>query len=161
MTKPSPLEPAVLESIIAEAIALDRQIKDDTKRLKSLKSQLIVEASFHADAHVPTDGGGSSWVVKANTGEIVRVTFPGHSLKDKIDPTTKEGSKLIARFVDGATNAARKLKRYFRRDIIYRPLDDFRARVEQDFPPKKAESLISACEKDSDPTVSFETASKP
>ena len=156
-----PLEPAVLESIVTSSIKLDSQIKADEKRLKELKGQLITEATLHKKEHTPTDGGGVSWTAKANDGSIARVTFPADSLKDKIDPTTQDGLKLVARFTKGASNAARKLKRYFTRQIILKPREDFRALVEQDFPPAIAEKLIAACEKDTDTKVSFETAKTP
>jgi len=151
----------VLESVVTCAIKLDRKIKEDERTLKFLKGQLITEASLHPTEHTATEGGGVSWTATANDGSIARVTFPADSLKDKIDPTTKDGAKLIARFTVNCTNAARRLKKYFRREIVYKPLEDFRARVETDFIPSTAASLIKACEKDTEPKVSFETAKTP
>ena len=160
-TAPAPLEPAALESVVTAAVKLDRQIKADEKRLKELKGQLITEATLHTKEHTATDGGGVSWTATANDGSIARVTFPADSLKDKIDPTTKDGLKLVARFTKGATNTARKLKKYFLRQIVLKPREDFRALVEQDFAPAVAASLIAACEKDTETKVSFETAKTP
>ena len=141
---PTPLEPAVLESVVAAAIKLDRQIKDDTARLKALKGQLITEATLHPAAHTPTDGGGVSWIARANDGSLARVTFPADALKDKIDPDSKDGAKIVARFAKGAATAvavARRIRRYFERRIVLLPREDFRALVEQDFPPAVAAKL--------------------
>jgi len=163
MTNPtdnSTLTATELQDLLDDAVKAKRKASTSAEELKRISGLLIGVASERPWEHRATDGGGVSWELKASDGSLVRVTFPADGLKDKIDPTTKEGQKLIARFVDGAGNAARKLKKYFTRRVVYSPLEDFRARVENDFPPKKAESLIASCEKDSAPTVGFELVKK-
>jgi hypothetical protein len=149
-----------LVQLAGEALKLDQRIKRDQADLKKLKGLLIAEAAERPGEQLATEGGGTRLDVPLPGGELVRVTFPADALKDKIDPASKEGAKILERFVNGSKHAARTLRRYFSRQVVYRPLDDFRERVEQDFPPKVAESLIARCEKDSDPSVSFETAKK-
>jgi hypothetical protein len=149
----TPLEPAVLEALVASAVALDRKVKEDTKRLNKLKGQLILEASLHPADQIATDGGGTSWTAKANNGELARVTFPADKLRDRIDPATPVGAKVLGL-------VGRTWQRFFRREIVFKPLDDFRDRVETAYPPKAAARLIKACETDSKPSVSFETATE-
>lgn len=140
-----------IATIVAEAVALDRELKDKTKRLKELKAYLVTEALSRPLAeHVATDGGGTSWIATGNDGCIARVTFPGPQLKSSIDPATKSGYKLLAKFGD----AVRKL---FDKHVVYKPVDDFRALVEQEFTPRQAEKLIAECESERAPSVSFET----
>ena len=149
-----PLEPAVLESLVDAAVKLDRQIKDDTRRLRDLKAQLMIEASLHPADHTATEGGGSSWTFTGRTGNIARVTFPASKLKERIDPSSKDGAKILKL-------VGRNWPRYFRRLILFSPLDDFRDRVETMLDYRDARKLINACETDSDPKVSFETAEVP
>jgi len=147
----TPLEPAVIASIVDAAIKLDREIKDNTKRLNELKGQLITESTLHPEQHLATDGGGVSWIAKSSNGDLARVTFPADKLKDRIDPGTDAGAKLLAM-------VGRGWQRFFRREVVFKPLEDFRARVESAFDTKFAARLIKACESDSKPAVSFETA---
>jgi hypothetical protein len=149
--KAEPLEPAVLESLVDAAVKLDRQIKDDTRRLRDLKAQLMVEASLHPADHGTTEGGGSSWTFTGRSGNIVRVIFPAPQLRSSFDPENKTHAKILAKFGD-------LLGKLFGKRVVYKPLDDFRARVEMELPPARAAKLIAACETESDPKVTFETA---
>lgn len=154
LKSPVPLEPAVLESVVDAAIKLDRQIKDDTRRLKHLKAQLMLEASLRPADHTATENGGTSWTFRGTNGDLARVTFPAPQLRSSFDPENKTHAKILAKFGD-------VVARFFGKRVVYKPLDDFRARVETEFPPARAAKLIAACETESDPKVSFETAQTP
>jgi hypothetical protein len=147
----APNQNHTITAIVTEAVALDREIRDLTRRLKELKAHLITEATARPLAeHVATDGGGSSWIANGADGCVARVTFPGPQLKSSIDPSTKTGEKLLTMFGDA-------VKSLFRKHVVYKPVDDFRTIVEQEFTPRQAEKLIAACESERAPSVSFET----
>ena len=74
-----------LQNLVTEAVSLDREISDQTERLKEIKAQLVEAAREREDELVPTDGGGLRWTAEGNDGCIARVNFPAPSLKSKIE----------------------------------------------------------------------------
>jgi hypothetical protein len=143
-----------LENLVTEAVSLDREIREQQARLKQLKGDLIGEACRQRLENLtPTDGDGWSWTCEGRDGCIARVTMPGRALKAAIDPATKAGEKLLARFGDA-------VKKLFTKHVVYKPVSEFRALVEQDWPPAQATKLIEACESERPPAVSFETTDR-
>lgn len=138
-----------LKQIVTEAVQLDREISDSTDRLKSLKAILVQEAESRPEEHSNTDGGGSSWVARADDGSIARVTFPAPSLKAKIDGDGKTIEKVKA-------VAGRLFDRLFRPAVTYRPVENFRPEAEQ-LLGKDATKLIRLVQTESSPKVAFET----
>ena len=145
------MKDSALQLLVAEAIALDREVKEKADALKELKEQLVIEAQSRADEHVPTDGGGSTVTFRALNGEAARVCFPGPELKGKIDGEGKAIEKI-------RTLAGRAFDQLFRPALSYRPIDGFREAATLALEKPAAKKLIDACEKDSSPKVSFETA---
>lgn len=138
-----------LSVLVTESVQLDRKIAELTDHLKRLKAALITEAESRQEEHVPTDGGGASWTAEGSDGCIARVTFPGPSLKSKIDGEGKAIEKIKA--------AAGKLfDRLFRPAVSYRPVENFRAEVES-LMGKGAPKLVRLVESESSPKVAFET----
>jgi hypothetical protein len=142
------------QAIVDEAVRLDRQITEKKKRLAELKADLITMAvKAPDDERLATEGGGWTWVLEGEDENVAVVTLPGPSLRTAIDPSTKIGAKILDRFGPARRHC-------FHRRVIYAPLEDFRARVEQEFPPAQAQKLIEACEKETEPRVSFETVDR-
>jgi len=75
----------LVEKLVARGIALDREVADKTEELKDIKRQLIDLAKMDGDGQAPTDGGGWSYTLRDNEGNIARVTAPAPSLKSTID----------------------------------------------------------------------------
>ena len=145
---------ATIKMLVAEAVRLDREIEGAKTRLKEIKAELINAACKREDAErVATEGGGWSWTAQGADGAIARVTVPGPALRSTIDPATKVGAKILARFGDA-------VKRLFVKRVVYVPVPEFRALVEQEFAPAQASKLIESCEQDRQPSVSFETAER-
>ena len=51
-----------LQNLVTEAVSLDREISEQTERLKEIKAQLVEVAREREDELVPTDGGGLRWI---------------------------------------------------------------------------------------------------
>jgi hypothetical protein len=83
-----------LQNLVTEAVSLDREISDQTERLKELKAQLVEAAREREDELTPTDGGGLRWTAEGNDGGIARVNFPAPSLKSKIEGEGKPIEKI-------------------------------------------------------------------
>ena len=142
-----------LKELVAEAIALDRLISEDTARLKEIKAALITEANAREEDHTETAGGGSSWTAEDAVGNIARVTFPSPALKGSIDGEGKTIEKVreaAGTFFPTLFNQAPK----------YVPVENFRPLAES-FLGAKAAKLIKLCESKSSPSVSFETKENP
>lgn len=138
-----------LQRTVAEAIAVDRQIRDLEVTLKSLKAELVSEAASRPDEHTNTDNGGTSWTAGAEDVGIVRVTFPAPSLKSRIDGEAKGFDKVKAA-------AGSAFDRLFRPVLAYRPVDKFRAEAEAVL-GRQAAKLVRLCETEGTPKVQFET----
>jgi hypothetical protein len=108
----------MLQSLVTEAVSLDREINERTDRLKELKAELIAEARSREGELASTDSDARRWTAEGSEGCIVRVNFPAAALKAKID----EGK---------ATEKIRKLAGQaftilFVPTISYRPIERFR-----------------------------------
>jgi hypothetical protein len=145
------MKEAALQILVAEAIALDRQVKDLTEQLKERKEQLVIEAQSREDELTATEGGGRTISFKSINGEVARVTFPADELKSKIDGEGKAIEKVRAL-------AGKFFDQLFRPALAYRPIEGFREAARLVLEKPVAKKLIDACEKDSSPRVSFETA---
>lgn len=151
------MKPSELQNIVTEAVALDRRIQELTRSLKALKGALIEEACRpeREAERTATDGGGWSWTAPGADGCIARVTAPAPKLRAAFDPTVTKTAKLLARF-----GSLKRITKFFSKETVFRPREDFRALVEQDFAPATAAKLIAACESESTPRVEFETADR-
>jgi hypothetical protein len=143
-----------LQSLVAEAVSLDRDINEKTKRLNELKKQIIAEARSRSDEHRPTDGGGRSWVADSADDNIARVTFPADSLKSSLNPDSKEGNKIL---VKARELTGKHFDKLFQPQTIYKPVDKFREHAVDLLGEKPGHKLINLCESDSQTRVSFET----
>jgi len=145
-----------LKTLVDLAIALDREIADRKERLKTTKKTLVAEAKKHKTKHVKTDGGGTSWTHDGNNGNIVRVTFPGKTLKDSLDGK----SKTFAAIRKAAGNALATLFKY---EPKYKLAPDFRTLLKNINPTLgcDASKLIKLCESKANPRVAFETKDNP
>jgi hypothetical protein len=144
---------AQLKQLVEQGIAAEKEFTAAKERLGAIKKRLIAVAEGRKEDHLPTPGGGSSWLAVADDGSAARVTFPARSLKAKIDPSSKTGKKLMERF--GCL-----VKELFEKRMVFVPVENFRALVRKSFRTDHAESLIKACETESEPTVSFETVAR-
>lgn len=140
-----------LRAYVAETVALDRQVQELTADLKERKVALIHEASSRPEDCVATEGGGSSWTYEGCDGCVARVTFPGPTLKSKVD-AEKAVEKL--RMAAGPL-----FSRLFTPGVVYRPIPNIREEATA-LMGKKADKLIRLIESDSSPKVSFETREK-
>lgn len=134
---------AKLKSFIAEAAALDRQIKALTDDLKARKEILIQEARAREKEHRPTDGGGSVFELES----LLKITFPAASLK--AIPADDDRSAKIHDL------AGKHFCALFEDLLLYKPVKAFRD-LARALLGKKAEKLIELCEDESRPRVSFE-----
>lgn len=139
-----------IQSLVAEAVALDREISEKSERLKELKGLLASEAEARADEATPTDGGGASIVFEAPDGCIARVTTAGATLKSSI----KGEGKDIAKIKDAAD---RHFLRLFEQTVSFRPIEGFREQAVSLLGAKEARVLIKLCTNPGKTTVSFET----
>jgi hypothetical protein len=140
---------AKLAKLVSVAIALDRQIESLQTQLKECKEALVTEARSRPEAHTPTENGGTSWVAQGEDGAIARVTFPGPSLKSKVDSEARGFDKIKAA-------AGRAFDRLFRPVLSYKPVDDFRGQASE-LLGKDAGKLVRLCQSESAPKVGFET----
>lgn len=138
-----------LRGLIATAVALDREVAEKTELLKVLKQELIAEAESRTEEHIPVDGKGTKWTSQGNDGCLCRVTWPGARLKASIDPTSKQGEKLL--HLVGTS----KLQ-LFTPKMLMEPVEKFRDLAREIF-GGKAEKIIGLCESASAPRVEFET----
>jgi len=148
------MTPTDLRQRVNLMIGLDREIKEKTSLLNSLKAEIITAAPREEtdENWEKTPGGGCSWRIDADLG-IARVTFPADRLKDKIDPHTKDGEKLWRRLTP------RQVAALFELVTIWRPVASFRETLVEVIPDgRERKAVLRACESDSKPTVSFETA---
>ena len=142
-----------LQNIVTEAVSLDREIAEQTERLKMLKAQLVAAARERSDELTPTDGGGLRWTAEGNDGCIARVNFPAPSLKSKIEGEGRTVEKL--RQLAGAV-----FNRLFIPTISFKPVENFRDEARALLAKGEATKLIKLCETESAPRVSFETAER-
>lgn len=140
-----------IERLVAQAIALDRQIQTDTETLKGLKADLVVLAEAEpAERREETKEGGYSVVYTCGDGAIARVTQPAARLKSSIDAETTAGAKLKER-------VGRAWSDLFEARIQWIPVANFRDVVAEKFKPSDAKAILKACTTASAAKVSFET----
>ena len=142
-----------LQNLVTEAVSLDREISDQTERLKTIKTQLVEAAREREDELTATDGGGLRWTVEGNDGCIARVNFPAPSLKSKIEGEGKAIEK-IKQLVGAA------FSRLFIPTISFKPVENFRDEAKALLVKADANKLIKLCQNESAPRVSFETAER-
>ncbi|KAF0176474.1 MAG: hypothetical protein FD161_3013 [Limisphaerales bacterium] len=138
-----------LKQLVTEAVALDRDIREQEARLKELKTALITEAESRPDELKPTDNGGRSLVFTGTDGCVCCVAFPAPTLKSKIDGEGKPIEKIKAA-------AGRVFDRLFRAAVTYKPVDNFREEAAA-LLGKDAGKLVKLCQTESAARVSFET----
>jgi hypothetical protein len=139
-----------LKALVAEAVALDRDVSEKTDRLKALKAQLVAEAEGRPEEYTATDGGGASWQMQGNDGCLARVSFPSPTLKAKIDGEGKAWDKIKAIVGPAAL-------RLFAPAVTYKLLPEFRDLATSQLPAADARKLIKLVTTESAPRVSFET----
>jgi hypothetical protein len=142
-----------LQNLVTEAVSLDREISEQTERLKEIKAQLVEAAREREDELVPTDGGGLRWTAEGHDGCIARVNFPAPSLKSKIDGEGKPIEKI--KQLAGAL-----FSRLFIPTISFKPVENFRDESRALLAKADASKLIKLCQTESAPRVSFETAER-
>jgi len=142
-----------LQNIVTEAVSLDREISEQTERLKELKAQLVEAAREHEDELTPTDGGGLRWTAEGKDGSIARVNFPAPSLKSKIEGEGKSIEKI--KQLAGAV-----FNRIFIPTISFKLVENFREEAKALLAKTEANKLIKLCQTESAPRVSFETAER-
>ena len=142
-----------IKNLVTEAVSLDREISEQTDRLKEIKAQLVEAAREREDELVPTDGGGLRWTAEGNDGCIARVNFPAPSLKSKIEGEGKPIRKI--KELAGAV-----FSRLFIPTITFKPVENFRDEAKALLAKADANKLIKLCQTESAPRVSFETTER-
>jgi hypothetical protein len=54
----------ILNSLVTEAVSLDREVNERSDRLKELKADLVAEARSREAELASTDSGGRRWTVR-------------------------------------------------------------------------------------------------
>ncbi len=143
-----------IAQLVDEAISLDRQIQNDTEKLKELKADILALAESQPEAQrIETDGGGWSLHLPGSDDSIARVTRPAPKLKTVIDAEKPAGAKLVERL-------GKHKDRLLKPVLKYSPVPDFREQVSDLFKPAEARAIIKAATTESAPTISFETKEK-
>jgi hypothetical protein len=138
-----------LQSLVTDAVKLDRQIAELADQLKELKEQIITQAEARQEEATPTEGGGTALVFEGLDGCVARVNMPAPSLKSKIDGEGRAIEKI-------RQSAGRFFDKLFRPAISYAPVERFRDEAAA-LLGRQASQLIRLCETKSSPRVSFET----
>ena len=141
---------AKLSTLVAEAVELDRNIREGQERLKDLKALLAAEAESRAEEATPTEGGGTSIEFAGADGCIARVTTAGATLKSSIKAEGRDIEKVKAA-------ADRHFSRLFETVLAYKPIADFRDQAVSLLGPKEGARLLKLCTNPGKTTVSFET----
>jgi hypothetical protein len=142
-----------LQNLVTEAVSLDREISEQTERLKEIKALLVEAARDSEDELVPSERGGLRWTAEGNDGCIARVNFPAPSLKSKIDGEGKAIEKI--KQLAGAV-----FSRLFIPTITFKPVENFRDEARALLAKTEANKLIKLCQSESAPRVSFETSER-
>jgi len=142
-----------IQTLVTQAVLLDREISEKGDHLKELKTQIVEAARKNPKQFTKTDGGGCRWTATGDDGCIARVNFPAPTLKSKIDGEGKAIEKI-------KELAGRLFTRLFVPAVSFKPIADFREEVVAQLPKAEASKLIKLCQTESSPRVSFETADK-
>lgn len=140
---------AKLRTVVTQAVCLDREIRDKQEELKAMTDLIIQEANGRPEEQAATDGGGTSWTAEGTDGCVVRVNFPGPSLKSNISGEGETIDKL-------REVAGKFFTELFQQKPSYAPIADFRVRAEQ-LLGKSSAKLIKLTTTESAARVSFET----
>lgn len=108
-----------IEERITRCIQLQRLAFEVETELKEHKAALIQEAEGRAEEHVPTDGGGWSWVHQDAEGNAMRITQPSPKMKGTINGESKT-------LISIRELAGRAFMHLFIQVPSYRPVEDFR-----------------------------------
>jgi hypothetical protein len=133
------------------AVALHREIGGKAEQLKRIKLRLIEEARRHPETLALTETGGSRWTADGTDGCIARVNFPAPGIIAGIEAGADSLQKIEA-------IAGDKFRRLFTIAKIFQPVRNFRSRAADLLPAPRALELISLCENQIAPRVSFEVA---
>ena len=142
-----------IQTIVDKALFLDREIASLTRQLTEIKGQLVVEARSHSNEFTLTPGGGKSWTTQGSDGAIARVTFPGKSLRAKIEAEGKAIEKIRAA-------AGKMFQRLFTPVLSYQPIAGFRDEAVSLLGEDDGKTLTRLCETASKPRVSFEVVER-
>jgi hypothetical protein len=142
---------AQLKKLVAEAVALHREIAAQNERLKKLKANLVRESRFHKKEFTLTDNGDARWTVTGTDGCIARVNFPAPGLLAQIDSESETFDHVLAL-------AGECMDQLFESVYFLRPISNFRQQAAGALPGREADKLIDLCQAASSPRVSFETA---
>lgn len=140
---------AKIQRLVAEAVILDRTIREHERMLADIKRDLIAEADLRPEEQQPTANGGRSLTFTGADGCAATVAFPAPTLKSKIDGEGKAIEKVKAA-------AGRVFDRLFRPAVTYKPVDNFREEAAA-LLGKDAGKLVKLCQTESAARVSFET----
>jgi hypothetical protein len=140
-----------LKTLVDNAVVLHRQIAAKSEQLKQIKASLVQQARLHPKSLVPTESGGKRWTVQGSDGCIARVSFPAAALLAEIEAESGATKQIQAIVGDD-------FRKLFTPVKIYRPVEQFRARAEALLSSEEAQTLLTLCENESAPRVSFETA---
>ena len=144
------MKPEKLQLLVADAIALDRNIAELDCQLKLMKAVLIQEAESRPEDHTNTEGGGRAWIAEDAVGNIARVNFPAPALKSKVDGAGKTIEKI-------REVAGKWFSDLFDQAPAYKPKPEYRSYAEKFLDNATARKLIKLCSTESAPRVSFET----
>lgn len=139
---------ARLQTIVAEAVAIDREIRTREVRLRELKTLIVEEARRRGEAASPTEHGGSSIVLEGE-GDVARVTFPAPAIKSRIDEESRDFPAI-------RQTAGKHFDQLFTPSGQFHPVPEFRALAEA-LCGRAAGKLIKLCSRASAATVAFET----
>jgi hypothetical protein len=141
-----------ISNLVAQAIALDKQLNEVESQLKAVKADLIALAIEKGET-TATDGGGWSVVFEADNGDVARVTQPGRKLKSSFKVGTKEGERI-------QTILGTNFYRCFESRTIYVPVPNIRDVVAEYIKsPAQQKQVIKAVTSDCAPQVAFEVKS--
>jgi hypothetical protein len=140
-----------LKKLVDTAVALHREIGAKTEQLKRYKLRLVEEARLHPEALTLTESGGARWTAEGTDGCIARVNFPAPGIVAGIGSEAEAFEKIQA-------SAGDKFRRLFMAVKIFQPVQNFREHVAALLPAPKAQELISLCENQVAPRVSFEVS---
>jgi len=138
-----------IQTLVTDAVKLDRQIAELSDHLKSLKEQIVTQAQARQEEAAPTEGGGTSLVFEGLDGCVARVNIPAPSLKSKLDSEGKSIAKV-------RQSAGVYFDKLFRPTLFYIPVESFRQEAIT-LMGRQASGLIRLCETKTPPRVSFET----
>jgi hypothetical protein len=141
-----------IQSLVTEAVLIDRQIAVLKDQLAVKKSILVELAKSRPAEQAETANGGASWTAEGRDGLVARVTFPA----DKLGSIDADDSKLMEKVRKVAGLHFRSL---FHDCLTYKPIKEFRGHAVDLLGAAAGRKLIGLCSSESSPRVNFETKS--